>query len=130
MKQFIDKLRARAVETSMGFIGTALLTSWIWFESYLAEYVSVVKPTTIVRIVAVLSAITAYSWAAYFWYKPKLIVSQKDGACLLDKKTGTRYCASCKAKHNRLVALNDKTTKWSCPATDCYQIYSKKNNDS
>ena len=65
-KQAIEAIRARIIESTLAALGTVLLSALLLVEGRLAEYVSTTDPKLIVRLVAVLTAITAYSWAAFF----------------------------------------------------------------
>ncbi len=101
------------------------LSAWVLsFESDLAKHLSTLDQTELVHILLGLVVVTLLSLAAYFYYKPKLVISQEDGGCWKDLKTGYRYCVACLATHNKLVPLSLDKDRWifhnGCPGH--YQI--------
>jgi hypothetical protein len=117
LKQAIATIKARALEAFLVALGTALPAWLLLAESHLVQYVSTLAPTTIVRIVAVSIAIAAYSWAAFFWLRPKLIFDKTLGI-YFDRKTNNPYCPSCYAK-KKLSPLKEQNHGWSCMVKDC-----------
>lgn len=122
IKQAIDAIRARAIESTLVALGTILPTWGIFAENHLVQYVSTIAPTTIVRIILSLVLLLAYLAAAYFWDKPKIVFLQNEG-CWIDKKTEIRYCASCKAKTDQLVPMKKESTRWRCAVVECLSCH-------
>jgi len=129
IKQAIDAIRARAIESTLVALGTILPVWGALARDYLAGYVSELRPTTIVYVVLLSILLSAYSIAAFFWWRPNLVFSQKDGGCWLDKKTGIRYCNSCKS-NKKLSPLQRKQKYWNCTVVGCYQSYPIQTNES
>ncbi|WP_349432509.1 hypothetical protein Q9L42_007605 [Methylomarinum sp. Ch1-1] len=122
IKQAIEQIRARALELSLVALGTMLLSGLLLVENHLIEYVPTVDPKVIVRSIAVLTAITAYSWAAFFYFKPRLKFDKRL-QIYIDIKTEIPYCPSCKDGHKRLFKLINKDSYWQCAIKECRMVY-------
>lgn len=125
LEAIITKILLQKVVAILLFLSTLLIGVSISAQSYLSQFV--IDPTGILtlRLIVLLLVSVLLILATYFWFKPKLVVSQKDGGCWLDEKTGIRYCVSCKVNHNQLTPLSEESTRWCCNVNGCWTCYNK-----
>jgi hypothetical protein len=113
-------------------LGITALTTFLFpvaivYKDFLLKYFE--DPTgSLGLITSTLSvACILIALAIYFWYKPKLVYSLKDGGCWLDEKSNIRYCISCKIIHKELAPLTPFKTNeqsgWSCKVAGCHKSY-------
>lgn len=123
LASLLSKLIAQKLPVILMSLGSILASASLWYQTYFSKFLAdptgrIALLTTTLSIVLLLLTI-----AIYFWFKPKLVVSQKDGGCWLDEKTGIRYCVSCKVNHNQLVPLKQESDRWRCNVKGCYAHY-------
>lgn len=121
-----SKVVTHKVATALGAIGTALSALALALQNYLVQYMPQQSQALALWLIIALSLILTFIIATYFWFKPKLVVSQKDGGCWLDENTGIRYCVSCKTKFNQLSPLGETNSMWRCSVNGCWATYIKK----
>ncbi len=127
MKNFLatllSELIAQKLPVRLMSLGSILASVSLWYQTYLAKFLA--DPTgKIALLTSTLSIIFLLLLiATYFWFKPKLVISQDDGGCWVDVKTGIRYCVSCKVTHKQLVPLTKESTRWRCPVNGCSACY-------
>lgn len=122
INQAIEALKARAIELTLAGITATLLSALLLLENDLAQYVSRIEPTMLIRIIAALVAITASSWIAFFYFKPRLKFD-KHLQIYKDRKTDIPYCPSCKDGHNRYSKLIKNSGYWRCSVKECRMTY-------
>jgi hypothetical protein len=122
----ITKILLQKVVVALLSLSTILIGVSLSAQAYLSQFV--IDPTGILtlRAIVLLLVSVLLIFASYFWFKPKLVVSQEDGGCWLDEKTGIRYCVSCKTTHKQLVPLTQESERWRCNVRDCWACYNKK----
>ncbi len=127
LEQAIATIRARIIESALAVLGTLLLSGLPLVEDRLVLYVSTKDPRVLVWTIAVLVAITAYSWAAFFFFKPRIKFDRRLQV-YTDLKTGIHYCVSCLDGHNRKAKLIRKNHGWTCAVKECQVSYEDPDN--
>lgn len=112
------------VELSLTGVGLVFLALAAWANPYLLAIVDALPAQTTLWLLAIALALFVWSFAIYYFFKPKLIFEESSGA-YKDKKTGLRYCASCRDAHKRLSPLRASQTGngWYCGVKGCHSHF-------
>ncbi|MEO5657075.1 MAG: hypothetical protein ABIO65_10270 [Nitrospiria bacterium] len=115
--QLKEKLQAHALEAALATLGTAIPAWLLIAESHLVPYVSRIDPTTVLRVLAVLVALSAWSTALLLFFRPRLKFDTQLGI-YRDRKSGIYYCSSCYSAKRR-APLKEFKSGWRCVVKDC-----------
>jgi hypothetical protein len=116
-KHAIARLRTRALEAAVAFLSTGIVAVLLLAESRLAQYVSSLDPTVIVRVIAALVAIAASLLVALIWSRLRLEFD-KDIGIYKDRRKGHLYCPSCYS-NGKKSPLKEQENGWACVAAGC-----------
>lgn len=123
LKNILSKLAAQKAAAALTALSPTLIGLFLAAQNYVSEFLADPTGKTGFLLAILLLGLFPLPFATYFWFKPKLIVSQDDGGCWLDVKTGVRYCVSCKTTYKQLVPLTQQSDRWRCNVKGCHACY-------
>ena len=121
LTQAKEKLQAHALEATLAALGTAIPAWLLLAESRIAQHVSQLEPTTVIRVVAFLLVIALWATALLVFFRPRLKFDPRIGI-YRDRKKGLYYCTSCHSKKLR-SPLRENERGWRCNVKDCLMWY-------
>ena len=122
----LTKMLINKLASTMIFLSPLLTGAFLSAQTYLAQFLRDPTGQIAFRAIAITIAVVPLPFAAYFYFKPRLIFEENQGV-FRDTKTGILYCPSCIVK-NIQSPLSKNDGYWRCVLKDCRATFDDLNH--
>lgn len=122
----ITKILIHKLASALLFLSPILTGAFLAGRSYLMRFFADPSGQIAFLSLTLTIAVVPLPFAAFFYFKPRLIFDDKLGV-FRDIKTGALYCPSCKVKKIQ-APLTKRDGYWRCVSKDCGTTYDNPNH--